>query len=68
MTADEFVQLCIMSGCDYVDSVQGVGLKRAAAYFVRLRGAARVVAEMRKVGARIRILWNYIFASAKIKN
>jgi len=31
MTADEFIDLCILLGCDYCDSIRGIGPKKAVA-------------------------------------
>jgi flap endonuclease-1 len=29
LTMDEFIDLCILCGCDYADSIRGIGPKRA---------------------------------------
>lgn len=29
---DHFRQLCILSGCDYLDSIPGIGIKRALTF------------------------------------
>ena len=31
-TFDHFRQLCILSGCDYLDSIPGIGIKRALSF------------------------------------
>lgn len=33
MRREQFVSACILSGCDYIPSVQGIGLKSAIKYF-----------------------------------
>jgi 5'-3' exonuclease len=37
MTPEQFVRTCILSGCDYLDSLPGIGLKTAIGYVLRFR-------------------------------
>ncbi|XP_013111939.2 exonuclease 1 [Stomoxys calcitrans] len=33
-TFDKFLRMCILSGCDYLDSLQGIGLKKACKFIM----------------------------------
>jgi len=46
-THDMFVLMCCMAGCDYSDSVDGVGVKKAHALVSRYRDRARVLRALR---------------------
>lgn len=41
-TADQFLEMCIMSGCDYLPSVSGVGVKKAHSYISRFKTHSKV--------------------------
>ena len=44
---DMFLDMCILAGCDYLESVDGVGLKRAHALVMEHRDPARVLRVLR---------------------
>lgn len=44
---DMFLDMCILSGCDYVDSVPGIGLKTAQKWITKYRTAERVIRMMK---------------------
>jgi exonuclease-1 len=44
---DMFLDMCILSGCDYVDSVPGVGLKTGQKLIKRWRTIARVAKQLK---------------------
>jgi exonuclease-1 len=39
----KFRQMCILSGCDYLDSISGFGLKTCHKYFLKYKTADRVI-------------------------
>jgi hypothetical protein len=41
-TVDQFLEMCIMSGCDYLPSVSGVGVKKAHSYISRFKTHSKV--------------------------
>ena len=47
-TADQFLEMCIMSGCDYLPSVSGVGVKKAHSYISRFKTHSKVRASVTK--------------------
>lgn len=55
---DMFRSMCILSGCDYVDSVPGVGLRKAHEYVRRHKTLEAVCVAMRKEG-RLKIPEGY---------
>lgn len=46
-------QMCILSGCDYLPSVPGVGLKRAYKYTARTKGLEDAIQLMRTEGLKV---------------
>ncbi|KAJ1674816.1 Rad2 nuclease, partial [Spiromyces aspiralis] len=52
-TDDRFRQLCILSGCDYLASVPGIGLKKAYKYMAKTRDIATVIRTMRMNGLQV---------------
>ncbi len=53
LTAEQFLQLCVLSGCDYAASLPGVGPRRAAALLRRFRSAAAAVRHLRFEGVAV---------------
>lgn len=41
-TRDQFLEMCILSGCDYLPSVSGIGVKKAHGYIRRLKTYTKV--------------------------
>jgi len=61
--------MCILAGCDFVDSIPGLGVKKAHAHMKRLRCVFKVARSMRMAGARVapsydadvqRALWTFL--------
>ena len=52
-TPDQFLQMCVLSGCDYVQSLPGVGPRRAAALLRRFRTASAAVRHLRFEGVPV---------------
>lgn len=46
-TLERFRQMCILSGCDYLESIGGFGLKTCHKYFVKYKSADRVLQAIR---------------------
>ncbi|XP_004349261.2 exodeoxyribonuclease 1 [Capsaspora owczarzaki ATCC 30864] len=47
-TLDQLRRMCILSGCDYLDSISGIGLKTANKLLIRYKTVQNVVTHMRK--------------------
>jgi exonuclease-1 len=41
-TADQFVQLCVMAGCDFLAQLPGIGLKKAHGVLRKYRSFTKV--------------------------
>ncbi|KAJ3411830.1 Rad2 nuclease [Chytridiales sp. JEL 0842] len=52
-TFERFRQACILSGCDYLPSLKGIGLKKAAAALADKGSALRVIDSWKKWGRAI---------------
>lgn len=52
-TQDTLLQLCVLSGCDYLPSLPGVGVKKAHALLRRFTTAASVIRHLRFEGAAV---------------
>lgn len=46
-TLERFRQMCILSGCDYLDAIPGFGLKTCHKYFAKYKTADRVLQAIR---------------------
>lgn len=46
-TLERFRQMCILSGCDYLDAINGFGLKTCHKYFTKYKTAERVLQAIR---------------------
>ena len=51
--ATMFIELCALSGCDFVESLQSVGVKTAARLMAKHRSADRVVRSLRLAGKTV---------------
>ena len=49
LTARQIQQLCILSGCDYLPSIRGIGLKRASKLLRQHKTVDNVVKELRSL-------------------
>lgn len=49
-TREDFVKTCILSGCDYIESIKGVGFKKAHKYMQKMkeRGLKYIIHEFRR--------------------
>ena len=47
LSGEQFTQLCVLAGCDFVPSINGVGPRRAAQLLRRFRTAAAAVRHLR---------------------
>lgn len=43
LTSDEFIDLCILMGCDYCDTIRGIGPKRAIELIVKHRSIENII-------------------------
>lgn len=59
MNLSEFIDLCILLGCDYCDTIKGIGPKRALALMVKHRSIENIIANET---LEIPENWNYIAA------
>lgn len=50
MTMNEFVDLCILCGCDYIDGIKGVGVVKALTLIRKYKDLEKAVAELRGDG------------------
>lgn len=56
LTPDKFRQMCILSGCDYLQNLPGIGLARAFKFF-RLASNP----DLRKVSVKCRISETHVY-------
>lgn len=68
MKREHFVQVCIMAGCEYLPSIQQVGLKVAIKQFQKFPGGIDKVIEGMKSNTTFkeRIPENYVEALKKV--
>lgn len=52
-THDLFLEMCIMSGCDFVKSIPGIGIKKAHAHIRKTRSFARAIRSLRFDGVQV---------------
>lgn len=52
-TSDQFLEMCVMSGCDYLPSLPGVGIKKAHALMRRLKTHATALRSLRFEGTSV---------------
>jgi 5'-3' exonuclease len=55
-TADQFVQLCVMAGCDFLAQLPGIGLKKAHGVLRKYRSFTKVRVVYLACGVLLR-LW-----------
>ncbi|KAH9246983.1 hypothetical protein BASA81_015414 [Batrachochytrium salamandrivorans] len=46
-SSDQFLDFCILAGCDYLDSVRGVGVKRAMQLVAKYKSTKRILRGLR---------------------
>lgn len=59
LNKDEFIDLCIMLGCDYTDSIKGVGPKRAIELIKTHRSLEKIIENLDTKKFPIPEDWNY---------
>ncbi len=52
-TPKQFLETCVLSGCDYVDSVAGIGLKKAHSMMKRHKSIFKAIRMMRFEGCAV---------------
>jgi len=48
ITKDQFLDVCILSGCDYLDNIPGIGLNKALKMMKKHQSVDRIVDELKK--------------------
>lgn len=59
LNQDEFVDLCILLGCDYCDSIKGIGPKKAIELIVKHRSIEKILENIDKKKYIVPEDWNY---------
>lgn len=59
LNEDEFVDLCILLGCDYCDSIKGIGPKKAIELIVKHRSIEKILENIDKKKFIVPEDWNY---------
>lgn len=59
LTRDEFIDLCILLGCDYCDSIKGIGPKKAIEYINKYKNLEDIIANIDKQKYKVPEDWNY---------
>lgn len=67
LSTDEFIDLCILLGCDYCDSIKGVGPKRAIELINTYRSIESIVENIDSTKYIIPQNWNYEVARQLFK-
>lgn len=62
LSQDEFIDLCILLGCDYCDTIRGVGPKRAIELIQKYRSIEEVLEHLDKKKYTVPVDWNYAVA------
>lgn len=66
-TLERFRQMCILSGCDYLDAIPGFGLKTCHKYFFKYKTAERVLQAIRaEFPSKVPIDFESKFAMAEL--
>ncbi|XP_070490007.1 flap endonuclease 1 [Chironomus tepperi] len=56
---DEFIDLCILMGCDYCDTIRGIGPKRAFELIQKYKSIEKIVENLDKKKYEVPENWNY---------
>ncbi|KAG7204514.1 hypothetical protein KM043_004940 [Ampulex compressa] len=59
LNSDEFIDLCIMLGCDYTQSIKGIGPKRATELIKTHRSLEKILESLDKKKYNVPEDWNY---------
>ncbi|CAO1442653.1 unnamed protein product [Diamesa serratosioi] len=68
LNADEFIDLCILMGCDYCDTIRGVGPKTAITLIQKYRSIEKIIANIDTKKYTIPMDWTYEQARKLFKN
>ena len=47
MSCDQFLETCIMAGCEYIQSIDRVGLKVVLKYFEKAKSCEQVIKDLK---------------------
>lgn len=64
---EEFIDLCILLGCDYCDSIKGIGQKRALDLVKQYRNIETILKHIDTKVIRFRSLNIFLFLSMQIE-
>jgi len=64
----QFVDLCILLGCDYCDSIRGIGPKKAVEFIKKYGSIEKVLESLDKTKYPVPDDWNYQGARELFKN
>uniref|UniRef100_A0A336LGJ2 Flap endonuclease 1 n=1 Tax=Culicoides sonorensis TaxID=179676 RepID=A0A336LGJ2_CULSO len=67
LNADEFTDLCILLGCDYCDSIKGIGPKKAIELIVKHRSIEKILENIDTTKYIVPEDWNYELARKLFK-
>lgn len=62
LNKDEFIDLCILLGCDYCDKIAGIGPKKAYDLIKEHRSIDKILTAIDKTKYRVPEEWNYMAA------
>ncbi|XP_065219671.1 flap endonuclease 1 [Planococcus citri] len=73
LTYDEFIDLCMLLGCDYCDSIRGVGPKRAMEFIREYRSISKIIENIDSKKFTLPENWNYeqakeLFINPEVKD
>lgn len=58
----QFIDFCILLGCDYCESIRGVGPKRALELIAQYKSIEKIIENIDKKKYQIPEDWNYVKA------
>ncbi|GLJ40054.1 hypothetical protein SUGI_0820140 [Cryptomeria japonica] len=65
-TKEMVLEMCILSGCDYLQSLQGMGLKRAHGLIKRFKSHEKIIKHLRYSGISVPPLYEETFRKAML--
>lgn len=67
LNSDEFIDLCILMGCDYCDTIRGIGPKRAFELITKHRSIEEILKNIDTNKYQVPEVWNYEMARQLFK-
>jgi len=64
---DEFIDLCILMGCDYCDTIKGIGPKRAYELITKHKSIEEILKNIDKSKYQVPVDWKYAVARQLFK-